>query len=175
MTQNTVNEDLFIKQNIKQLVIIWAAITAGLAIFLAVTHFVLIDPTQSAVFNSFHYMSYFSYLSVIVALPGGYYIYEKFIQRKSDSVERNMQTYKTALILKYALFEFAGFFSVVVYLLSGKTESIYMAAIVLAAFLINKPSENSFRKAFSNEPDSEESASVIDTSDRDESEREDLS
>lgn len=174
MTQNT-NTDAFIKENIKQLVIIWVAITAGLTMFLAITHFVLIDPTQTAAFDSFHYLSYFSYLMVIVALPGGYYLYEKTVKRKADTLQRNMQIYRTALILKYALFEFAGFFSVVVYLLSGKTESIYMAAIALAALLINKPSESSFRKAFINDSESEQSASIIDAPDSEDNERENIS
>ena len=173
MNQNT-NADAFIKENVKQLVIIWAAVTAGLTMFLAVTHFVLIDPTQTAAFDSFHYLSYFSYLMVIVALPGGYYVYEKIIKRKTDNLQRNMQVYRMALILKYALFEFAGFFSIMVYLLSGKIESVYMTAIALAALLINKPSENSFRKAFIYDTDLDQSDSVIDASDNRDDEPENL-
>jgi hypothetical protein len=173
MTQDT-NADAFIKENVKQLLIIWAAVTAGLTMFLAVTHFVLIDPTQTAAFDSFHYLSYFSYLLVIVALPGGYYVYEKIIKRKTDNVQQNMKVYRMALILKYALFEFAGFFSVAVYLLSGKIESVYMAAIALAALLINKPSENSFRKAFIYDTDTDQSESVIDDLDDEVDETENL-
>lgn len=137
-----------IKQDIKMLTIIWYTLTGGLALFLVLAHFVLKDPAQVPAFDEYNFLSYFSYLLIIAALPGGYYIFDLLTKKGSPEPEKNMQMYRTAILSKYAVFEFAGFFSVAVYIFTAKTESIYAAAVVLAAFLINKPAESSFYKTF---------------------------
>ncbi|MEA2043188.1 MAG: hypothetical protein U9N85_11660 [Bacteroidota bacterium] len=136
------------KKEILTLKILWGAIALGFALFLAVAYFLFVKDANEPAFEEFQAMSYISYLLVIAAIPGGYYIFDKMVKTKPESLNRAMPLYRKALIIKYMIFEFAGFFSVITYMLSSKIGSLYMSAFILVALLINKPSLKAFHNIF---------------------------
>lgn len=137
----------------RQANIIWYAVLLGLIVFLTTAWYMVSHTEYKAGFQDYQFLSYFSYLAVIIALPGGYFLFDRIAKKKLFGGKEPENLFRMAYIVKYAVFEFAGLFSTAVYMLSGKSESIYMSAIVITAFLINKPSINTFLKAFGDEPE----------------------
>ena len=142
---NTAHEFSEIKQ-IKILTMIWASITGGLLTILIVLYIVLVKDKEPVSFADYQYLSYFSYMAIITAIPGGYYAYDLIMKRKTNSNIKKINLYKMAVIAKYAIFEFAGTMSIIVYAITGRQESLYASGFIIVALLINKPSHKSFLK-----------------------------
>ena len=60
------------------------------------------------------------------------------------TVIEKLQDYRVALIVKYGILEGAGFFSLVAYFITANHLLLIFPAVIIVAFLLNKPSTNSF-------------------------------
>lgn len=140
-----------IKKRIKKITIIWIALLLELGLAFCISYFVLAPENLQPENNLIHhYFLYFAYLSVLAAIPGGYYFYTNKIKQNRSyfSVKEKYKIYFTAVIIKYVIFEFAGIISLVAFLVTEQTEPLYMFAITIIAVLINMPSSFRFKKDF---------------------------
>ncbi len=87
----------------------------------------------------------FIYLVPIFALYGviaGSIIFKKKLNlsKSKTSLIEKLNDYRTASIIRYALLEGSSFFSLVSYLLTGDSLFLYLSILIIAIFIILKPS-----------------------------------
>lgn len=87
----------------------------------------------------------FIYLVPVFALYGviaGSIFFKKKLKssKSKTSLHEKLNEYRTALIIRYALLEGASFFSLVSYLLTGYSLFLYISILIIASFIILKPS-----------------------------------
>jgi len=138
---------------IKQLNIIWLALIAGLVMFMGVVYVVLIPQTTSTPMDATVYYI----IAVVLATLGmisSTFMYKIQVRSAAQLVnpvpERLMAHYQTALLIKLALLEGPGLFTVVAGLLTQQPLFAALTAGILALMIIAKPSELQFREDFLN-------------------------
>jgi len=138
--------------SVKSMTIVWIAMIGGLVSFGLVTYVALI-PIQSPLQGIDPLVFYV--LAVVLALGGmmGSTILYKLQVRaasqvNSPSKERLMSYYMSAFILKMALLEGPGLFSVVAGLLTHQALFLSITAGLLLLMIIAKPTEVQFRQDF---------------------------
>ena len=139
---------------IKKLNIIYFAQVAGLLFMVAVfgilrmNGLISFEPTneQDYIINTI------ALLFSIIAIPLGYYIFS--LKGKQCTTTKDEATkldlYRSAKIIKFSLFELAGFLNIIAFGLSGSKQSLLFFAVVMIIFIINKPGENNFLEYFNN-------------------------
>ena len=140
--------------SVKSMTIVWIAMIGGLVSFGLVTYFALL-PIQSPLAGIDPAVFYI--LAIMLALAGmmGSTILYKLQVRaasqvNSPSKERLMSYYMSAFILKMALLEGPGLFSVVAGLLTHQALFLTITAGLLLLMVIAKPTELQFREDFLN-------------------------
>ncbi|MBC7487115.1 MAG: hypothetical protein H7282_10235 [Cytophagaceae bacterium] len=138
--------------SVKSMNIVWIAMIGGLVSFGLVTYVALI-PIQSPLQGIDPLVFYV--LAVVLALGGmmGSTILYKIQVRaasqvNSPSKERLMSFYMSAFILKMALLEGPGLFSVIAGLLTHQVLFLSITAGILLLMIIAKPTELQFRQDF---------------------------
>jgi len=150
------NQTEIIKSRVNKILFIWIILIIELVIIFIVFYYILasedMSPSKKTVDISFLYISY---IVAIAAVPVVFKIYDIFKNKsiKEKDLEAKLQKYQSAFILKAAIFEFAGILLLVAFYLNGIYEPLYMFAIIIIAFLFNKPSVNRFNDDFFNEID----------------------
>lgn len=89
---------------------------------------------------------------MIISILASYFVYDR-MAKKSKKVEDENSDYpimlfKSASIIKIAMFNFVGVLSAVMMLLIYQKTYLYLIGIVAVFYLINFPSENKFRRDF---------------------------
>ncbi|MDB5272771.1 MAG: putative rane protein [Chitinophagaceae bacterium] len=140
--------------SVKSMNIVWIAMIGGLVSFGLVTYFALL-PIQSPLAGIDPAVFYI--LAIVLALAGmmGSTILYKLQVRaasqvNSPSKERLMSYYMSAFLLKMALLEGPGLFSVVAGLLTHQALFLSITAGLLLLMVIAKPTELQFREDFLN-------------------------
>jgi hypothetical protein len=140
--------------SVKSMTMIWIAMIGGLVSFGLVTYTTLM-PIQSPLQGVDPLVFYV--LAVVLALGGmiGSTILYKLQVRaasqvNSPSKERLMSFYLSAFILKMALLEGPGLFSIVAGLLTQQVLFLSITAGLLLLMIIAKPTELQFREDFLN-------------------------
>jgi len=89
----------------------------------------------------------------IAAIPLGYYIFSLKSKQclAENNLDKKLELYKSAKIIKYATFELAGLMNLIVYALTTSKQSLLIFVVVLIIFFINKPSENNYHENFDNQ------------------------
>lgn len=132
-------------QFFKEMNIIYFALVAGQIMFFLVAFFIIKDNTNVAFGDEQAKMfSYFLPIVVIAIIPLGYVMYSKLCRggKQRGSLEEKLTVYRSAVIIKLALIEAAGFLCLVFYILTASNQFLILFAIVIVAFLINKPSKH---------------------------------
>lgn len=146
---NSFEEKLGIK--IKGLVIIYLTMIIGLLLFLGVIVFLHYNAYFNIVDKELEYILSTSALLVsIAAIPLGYYLFSSKAKQSvlvSDDAEK-LSLYETSIITKLAIFEFAGFANLIVFLLTKNQQSLIIFAVVIVIFLINRPSSSNYLDNF---------------------------
>ena len=140
-----------VKTKIKTLTLLWIILFAELLIALALFYLVF-SPDELMPTNNIsdqHYL-YFSYFSVITFIPASYYIYNKIAILNKGELNplKKYEKYQIAMIIKYGMYEFAGIFSLISFLITERLEPISMFAMILVIVGLNKPSAYVFRKDY---------------------------
>ncbi len=141
--------DALVKKQVKKNTILWIALLTEFLIAFLVSYFVLVPEEPIRSDNISHqYLLYFSYMFVILAIPGAYYVFDRKVKslKTIKSFTKKADSYFFAFIIKYVLFEFAGIFAIIAYVITERNEPLYMFAVVVIAILINKPSIFRFNK-----------------------------
>ncbi len=129
---------------------LWLFFIAELVVFFLVAFFLFHPPlnpsspqTQNTVYIAF---LYFSYLSVIIAVPASYKIYDikKKQARKKADAEQKAEIYFMTQLIIYAIFEFSAIITLIAYFLNKMYEPLYMFGIIFIALLLKKPSLKKF-------------------------------
>ncbi len=139
------------EKTIKTLRLIWAGLIVETLLLGFVFYFILRPHESDADQSEFAVtLVYISYMSVLAAIPGSFKIYEKIVKKsdKNQTEEQAILKYKTALIIKYGILEFATVFSLIAYLISHSISPLYMFLIPATLIFISKPSIMRFREDF---------------------------
>jgi len=91
-------------------------------------------------------LSYLAPLFVLGAIPAGYFAYSALCKQgaKKDNLSNKMYFYQKALLIKYALFNFAASINAVAFIFMYDKQFVLIFALISVVFLINKPSKNRF-------------------------------
>jgi hypothetical protein len=137
---------------VKSMTIVWMALIGGLLSFALVTYVALI-PVQQPLKDADPLVFYI--MAVVLAVGGmiGSTILYKLQVRAASQVhnpskERLMSFYMSAFLLKMALLEAPGIFSVVAGLLTQQALFLAITAGLLLLMVIAKPTELQFRQDF---------------------------
>ena len=139
---------------VKTMNIIWMALIGGLLSFGLVTYFAIVPGNVSL-----HRIDpdIFYILSVVLAvggMMGSNILYRVQVRAASQQLnpgkERLMAHYMTAFLLKMALLEGPGLFSIVAALLTQQVLFAAITAGILLLMIIAKPTEMQFREDFLN-------------------------
>ncbi len=122
--------------------IIFFALLAGQIIFIAVAFFTISNSTPQSQPDDM--------LNIIVpvVVGSGLFISSLIFKqllgkiKKDDSFEKKLETYRSALIVRYALLEVPSLFSTVAYLLSGNIIFLAFSGVLILAFMLNMPTRN---------------------------------
>jgi hypothetical protein len=142
------NENEKVKESVKQLNIIYLALIAGQIMFFAVVIFLLWQ--QGALLKGpqdfKNIMNYVALLFTFSSIPLGYFVYNQQCKQGINltSIDEKLIRYRTASIIKYALFEGANFVNILALFFTNGQTFIMLFLIMIIVFLINKPSENRF-------------------------------
>jgi hypothetical protein len=136
---------------IKQLTIIWIALMAGLAMTAILIFFVVMPVTTSEPIDATVF--YFIAIALSAAgMVGSNFMYQVQVRNAAQLVnpipERLMNQYQTAILIKLALLEGPGIFSVVAALITQQTLFAALTIGILVLMVIAKPSEQQFRTDF---------------------------
>lgn len=61
--------------------------------------------------------------------------------KEKTTLKEKFEAYRKALVIKYALLEAPSFFALVCYLLTANVTFLYISLIIIAVFILNKPSK----------------------------------
>jgi hypothetical protein len=138
---------------VKSMTIVWIAMIGGLVSFGLVTY-VAFRPMAQSLFHGIEPLVFYV-LAVVLALGGmmaSTILYKLQVraasQVNSPSKERLMSFYMSAFILKMALLEGPGLFSIIAGLLTNQTLFLSITAGLLLLMVIAKPTELQFRQDF---------------------------
>jgi hypothetical protein len=138
-------------QQIKAIQIIAAALMLGILFFIAMA-LVVINfagfQTDTVLFLPLLIIS----IAMMANIPLGFVLYNKRMPALNDatSFEEKMGIFRSAFIIRAALFESSSFMAIVSFLLTGKFELLIIAFAGLAAMLITFPTKTKIQDIFDN-------------------------
>ncbi|MCF6366499.1 MAG: hypothetical protein L3J35_09900 [Bacteroidales bacterium] len=150
------NNNRYINNKIKVLNYVWIFFIFELVAIFGITFFVLVPKKLSQSFDSSDIgFLYLSYIISISAIPATFKIYDIIKKRlkKEASEKTKTEKYQFAVIIKFAVLEFAALISLIAFYLNETNEPLYMFGIVFIAVFLNKPSYNQLNKDFLTEAD----------------------
>ena len=131
------------REYFKTMLIIWIALIGGQVLFGIITFYLnnngSYDPQEKDLKDIFIYLvPVFAVYGVIA----GSIIFKKRLNssKKKTGLLEKLNDYRAALIIRYALLEGATFFSLVSYLMTGDSLFLYISILIIAIFIIIKPS-----------------------------------
>ena len=138
-------------QQIKAIQIVAAALMLGVLFFIAmaliVINFVGFQ-TDTVLFLPLLIIS----IAMLANIPLGFVLYNKRIPALNDagSFEEKMGIFRSAFIIRAALFESSSFMAIVSFLLTGKLELLIIAFVGLAAMFITFPTKSRIENMIEN-------------------------
>jgi len=86
----------------------------------------------------------------IATIPLGYYLYSQKTRNPAGypSFNDKLKIYRRYTLIRFGLFDTAGFCSLVTYFLTGSQQPMYLLLIIIILFLINKPTVEKFTEDF---------------------------
>ena len=131
------------REYFKTMLIIWIALIGGQVLFGIITFYLnnngSYDPQEKDLKDIFIYLvPVFAVYGVIA----GSIIFKKRLNssKKKTGLLEKLNDYRAALIIRYALLEGTTFFSLVSYLMTGDLLFLYISILIIATFIIIKPS-----------------------------------
>ncbi len=161
MTSDEKNQ--YIKSKNKLYIFIWLFLLFELAAFFIIFFFYVVEVPKKTLksgndFNTI--FLYLSYISVIVAVPLSYKIYD--IKRKQAEKKTNLhqktEIYFFTVLINFSVLELAALLTLAAFFINKMYEPLYMYGIIFVAVLLNKPSLNRFLQE---KPSSETDEHVI--------------
>ena len=128
--------------DIKSIRTIYIALMLGVAFFLAIAISLTMMPGQLENYDATfqQVLLIVSTLMAFVSIPAGIIIFKKRTENIQDqNFKIKIETFRSAMILRAATMEGAGFFFVVCVVLTGSTVSMIEALVVLAIMLLYFP------------------------------------
>lgn len=138
-------------QQIKALQIVAAALILGVLFFTCVA--VLVNSMgESDISPEFFIPLLIISLALLSNIPVGYIIFNKRIAsiKNAPGFTEKMAIFRSAFIIRAALFEMLSFFAIVSYLLTSRYELLAIAFIGLAAMLITFPTKSRIENTIEN-------------------------
>jgi hypothetical protein len=129
------------KQYLFQLQLIHGAQVMTLLVFGVVAYFISSSKEPETI-QSENILTYVLAATVIVSLSAAHFIFNLFIRKmdKNTGLKSKLQKYQTAVLIRSAVLEFPGLFAGVVCILSGSLLPLMGLAVVLAVFVLLRPS-----------------------------------
>lgn len=131
------------REYFKTMFVIWFALIGGQIFFGIITFYLnnngSYDPQAKDLKDIFIYLvPVFAVYGVIA----GSIIFKKRLNssKKKTGLLEKLNDYRAALIIRYALLEGTTFFSLVSYLMTGDLLFLYISILIIATFIIIKPS-----------------------------------
>jgi len=143
MQTNNLNPKAFLRV----IRVLYFAIIAGLLIFLSVTLFI---SSKTLYFNIDTKDPFtFVVLITIVIIPVGTLFSERIFKRykPNSTLKDKLPVYNLGLIIRLAIYEAAGLFSIVCLLISSNLYFVIFAAIAFSAIILNYPSPEKIGEA----------------------------
>ena len=137
-----------LNEAIKGMMIIYLSLVFGLLLFLGLTVFMHYSNNTASLLNAEleYILSTTALLISIASIPLGYYIFSAKAKQATQlsGIDKKIDAYRNAIIIKFALFETAGLFNLIVFYLSQNKQSLMVFALVIIIFLINRPSISNY-------------------------------
>ncbi|NVO11836.1 MAG: hypothetical protein HXX16_17895 [Bacteroidales bacterium] len=142
---NKISISSYIRQNqiMGYAMIIGQILFAGVSIYLI--------NVNGAYFGKADLNKVFIYLTPLLTLScivGGFVFFKsrmKLIKDKTNIIEKLID-YRSALIIRWALFEGPSFFAIMVYIITANLYFLCIVVIIIAIFIITKPSREMLEK-----------------------------
>jgi hypothetical protein len=129
---------------LKPITLIYYALLAGQIMFMAVAYLLnsnQISPTKHEMYDMF--------IIIVPIIIGSGLFLSNFIFKmligkieQKTSIENKLMTYRSALIIKYALMEGPSLFAIVAFLISGNAIFLAFAAVMILAFILQRPNRD---------------------------------
>jgi MFS family permease len=138
-----ITQKLTSKENFKSMLVIWLSLIGGQVFFGLIAFY--LNNNGSYYPQGKDLKDIFIYLVPVFAIYGlvaGSIIFKKRLNssKNKTSLLEKLNDYRAALIIRYALLEGATFFSLVSYLMTGDQLFLYISILIIAMFIILKPS-----------------------------------
>jgi hypothetical protein len=134
---------------IRQNQIIAYAMILGQLLFVGVSIYLI--KIKGAYFGKTNLNEVFLYLAPLLTIScivGGFVFFKsrmKLIKDKTNIIEKLID-YRSALIIRWALFEGPSFFAIMVYIITANSFFLCIVIITIAIFIITKPSREMLEK-----------------------------
>ena len=131
------------REYFKAMLVLWLALMGGQVFFGLIVFY--LNNSGSYTPQEKNLKDIFIYLVPIFAVYGvvaGSIIFKRRLNSSKNkmSLMEKLNDYRAALIIRYALLEGSTFFSLVSYLLTGDSLFLYISILIIAVFIILKPS-----------------------------------
>lgn len=146
---------LLSKNNFASIKIIYFAILAGMISFALISYLVIAKTVE---FNAEGLLNILTFLVPVFAITMIFvsrFIFARRTQQidNSISVEQKLIKYRTSKIISWVLIESAGLFCIVTFILTKFSLFLIVFIVVIAAFVLSKPSIDEFISLFNVDPD----------------------
>jgi len=127
---------------LKNIRIIHFAVLAGLAIFTVVAIFIRNNSVPALTREQMEMFKYISLIFLLTMLPLGYWLHNKKMKKLAGNPDLTfkLMSFKTSHLIKIALFELAGFMSILVLFFCGDNKILFQIAVIFIVILLNLPS-----------------------------------
>lgn len=138
-------------QQIKAIQIVAAALMLGILFFMA-TALAVINFAEYQTDNLLYLPLLIISIAMLANIPLGFILYTKKMQvmNKASGFEEKSGLFRSAFIIRAALFESSSFMAIVGYLLTGRFELLMIALVGLAAMLITFPTKSRVENVLEN-------------------------
>lgn len=140
------------KETLKGLNVIYLALLFG-QLMMGALFVILINfyPQEAGMEAETSYIINTSALLIsIAAIPGGYFLFSQKGKQAQESTneELKIEHFRIATILQLTTFELAGIANLLAFFLTRSQQSLFIFAIVVIIFLMNKPGEQKYLDNF---------------------------
>ncbi|MCF8370904.1 MAG: hypothetical protein K9H64_04730 [Bacteroidales bacterium] len=145
--ENTKLKDCLKGLNIVYLALLFGQLMLG-ALFVILIYSDMVSPEMDA--ETQYIINTSALLISIIAIPAGYYLYSlrgKHAQSISNE-DQKIEIFRNITILKLATFELGGMANLLAFLICQSQQSLFIFAIVIIVFLLNKPSQQKYFENF---------------------------
>lgn len=138
-------------QQIKAIQIVAAALMLGILFFMAIA-LAVINFAEYQTDNVLFVPLLIISIAMLANIPLGFILYTKKMQamNKASGFEEKSGLFRSAFIIRAALFESSSFMAIVGYLLTGRFEILMIAFVGLAAMLITFPTKSRIENVLEN-------------------------